>query len=83
MELAIAAVFPRDPCPTIGLNYITFCVITPCLSIRYDCCSFLIFTVIYHISFLPLEQTCDNGADSFISTWDFLDHSASQIIVKK
>lgn len=75
-----------------GLNYVTFCVITPRLSIRDDCCLFLIFIVFcvficfpkYPLPyiFLSLEQTCDNRADSFVSTWDLLDHYASQILLR-
>lgn len=75
-----------------GLNYVAFCVITPRLSIRDDCCSFLIFIVFcvficfpkYPLPyfFLPLEQTCDSRADSFVSTRNLLDHCASQILLR-
>lgn len=78
--------FPLLP---ISLNYVLSYAETQTLSIGDDFCSFLIFIeflclfVSQNTPFiLPLEQTCDNRDNSFVSTHDLLDHCASQIFLR-
>lgn len=76
---------------SIGLNCVAFCVITPPLSKRDDCCSLLSFNgfcvylflnTLLPYFFLALEQTCGSRSDSFVSVLDLLDHCASQILLR-